>query len=302
MRKPMERKTTLLTTMRQVKDLSPSERHIVDFIFENLHDVSNMGIVELGERTFTSTTTVKRLCRKLGIESYTDFRLQLSAEIASYDPINILKGSQDPVGQYDTISDIISKVSDQNAKSIIETSTLNNPDVITEVIHLMREAKRIDFYGIGPSNVVAQDAYIKCMRLGIPSSAIENPMSMRMNVRAYSQGALALLISYTGETDSIIEVARELNAVGTTSVSLTSFSENRLASLCTYNLFVQSSESWDRLGGMSSRISTLNLVDVLFTALMNTSYQEYADIMNRTNIPNRDTPPETDPPTDGEKA
>lgn len=280
-------KTTLLTTMRQVQDLSPSERHIVEFIFENLQDVSNMGIVELGERTFTSTTTVKRLCRKLGIESYTDFRLQLSAEIANYDRMNILKGAQTPVGQYDTIADIIAKVSNQNAKSIIETSTLNHPEVISEVIHLMHTAERIDFYGVGPSNVVAKDAYIKCLRLGIPSSAIEDPMSMRMNVRAYPKGALALLISYTGETDSIIDVARELNSMGVTSVSLTSLGENRLASMCTYNLYVQASESWDRLGGMSSRISTLNLVDVLFTALMNSDYRKYADIMNHTNIPNR---------------
>lgn len=291
MNNPTKRNAALLTTMRQVKDLSPSERHIVEFIFENLQDVSNMGIVELGEKTFTSTTTVKRLCRKLGIESYTDFRLQLSAEIASYDRMNILKGAQTPVGQYDTIGEIINKVSDQNAKSIIETSTLNNPEVISEVIQLMRTAQRIDFYGVGPSNVVARDAYIKCMRLGIPSSAIEDPMSMRMNVRAYPKGALALLISYTGETDSIIDVAKELNAMGITSVSLTSFGENRLASLCTHNLYVQSSESWDRLGGMSSRISTLNLVDVLFTALMNSDYQKYANIMNHTNIPNRDSNP-----------
>lgn len=285
-----QHKTSLLTTMRQVKDLSPSERHIVDFIFENLQDVSNMGIVELGDKTSTSTTTVKRLCRKLGIESYTDFRLQLSAEIASYDRMNILKGAQTPVGQYDTTADIISKVSDQNAKSIIETSTLNHPDVISEVIHLMKTAERVDFYGVGPSNVVAKDAYIKCLRLGIPSSAIDDPMSMRMNVRAYPKGALAILISYTGETDSIINVAEELNAMGVTSVSLTSFSENRLAAMCTYNLYVQSSESWDRLGGMSSRISTLNLVDVLFTALMNTDYKKYANIMEHTNVPNRNIP------------
>lgn len=292
MNQTAKRKTSLLTTMRQVKDLSPSERHIVDFIFENLQDVSNMGIVELGDKTFTSTTTVKRLCRKLGIESYTDFRLQLSAEIASYDRINILQSAQNPVGRYDTTADIISKVSDQNAKSIIETGTLNNPDVIAEVIRLMRTATRVDFYGVGPSNVVAKDAYIKCMRLGIPSTAIDDPMSMRMNVRAYPEGALAILISYTGETDSIIEVAKELNAMNITSVSLTSFSENRLTSMCTHNLYVQSSESWDRLGGMSSRISTLNLVDVLFTALMNSDYEKYADIMNHTNIPNRETPEE----------
>ena len=88
---------------------------------------------------------------------------------------------------------------------------------------------------------------------------------MRMNARAYQDGALAVLISYTGETDSIVEVAEELNSLGITAVSLTSFGDNRLAKLCKYNLYVQSSESWNRLGGMSSRISTLNMIDVLFT-------------------------------------
>ena len=286
MKDHLGRRSGLLTAMRQAKDLSASERHVVEYILENLKNVSNMGIVELGEKTFTSTTTVKRLCRKLGIESYTYFRLQLSAEIANhYDRVSILEGAQQPVGQYDTVDEILSKVSDQNAKSIIDTRNINNTETIEEVINQMRNAKRIDFYGVGPSNVVAQDAYIKCMRLGIPSSAIEDPMSMRMNARAYQDGALAVLISYTGETESIIEVATELNTLGVTSVSLTSFSENRLAKLCKYNLYVQASESWNRLGGMSSRISTLNMIDVLFTALMNTSYQEYVDIMNRTNVP-----------------
>ena len=40
MNQTIERKAALLTTMRQVKDLSPSERHIVDFIFENLDELA----------------------------------------------------------------------------------------------------------------------------------------------------------------------------------------------------------------------------------------------------------------------
>lgn len=279
---------SLLTTMRQVKDLSPSERHIVDYIFENLQSVTNMGIVEMGERTFTSPTTVKRLCRKLGIESYTDFRLKLSAEIANYSHMNIIQGAQSPIDRYDTVNDIISKVSDQNAKSIIDTSALNPPDVIMNVIHLMKNASSIDFYGCGPSNVVAVDAQLKCMRLGIASTAYGERACMLMNVRAFRTDALPILISYTGETDSIVEVARELESHDIATVSLTSLSDNTLSGICRHNLYVQASESWDRLGGMSSRISTLNMIDVLFTALINTDHSKYSRIMSQTNVPNRE--------------
>ena len=280
------RSTGLLVKMRQVKDLSPSERHIVDYIFSNIQDVSNMGIVELGDKTFTSTTTVKRLCHKLGIDSYTDFRLALSSEIAGYMRLSILEGAQSPIERYDTVFDIINKVSDQNAKSIIDTSSLNSPDTLSEIIGLMGAAKQIDFYGVGPSNVVAVDAQIKCMRLGIPSTAYGDRVSMIIKARNSHEGTLAFLISYTGETDDIIEVANQLEVNNVTTVSLTSLRDCRLSEVCTFQLYVQASESWDRLGGMSSRISTLNLIDILFTALINTDYERYMKVMKYTNVPN----------------
>ena len=87
----------LLTKMREVKDLTPSERHIVEYIFANLGEIVNIGIVELAELTCTSTATVKRLCKKVGKESYIDFRLELSFELMRYNQNSILKTAQTPV-------------------------------------------------------------------------------------------------------------------------------------------------------------------------------------------------------------
>ncbi|MEA4894297.1 MAG: MurR/RpiR family transcriptional regulator [Oscillospiraceae bacterium] len=275
---------SLLVKMRQIKDLSPSERHIVDYIFENLDDIFNIGIVELAEKTFTSTATVKRLCKKLGVDSYIDFRLRLSSELSNYSTDSILESATTPVGRYDSTDEIIKKVSNQNAKSIIDTMNLNSAETLDSVIVEMSRAARIDFYGVGPSNVVAEDAQIKCMRIGIPASAYKDRISMLINAKAYTQGTLAFLISYTGMTDEIIEVTSELVREGVPTVSLTSFGENELSKMCKYNLFVDASESWDRLGGMSSRISTLNMIDVLFTALINANYEKHKGSMDHTNV------------------
>jgi RpiR family transcriptional regulator, murPQ operon repressor len=274
----------LLMQMRQIKDLSPSERHIVEYIFENLYNIENIGIVELAEKTYTSTATIKRLCKKLGIESYIDFRLQLSRELASYTELTILKTAQNPVGHYDSVEDIFTKVSSQNAKSIIDTRGINDITVVKKIIHAMSKASRIDFYGTGPSNIVAEDAQQKCMRLGIQSSAYGNRNLMLINSKAYIEGTLAFLISYTGTTDVIIEIANELMINKVPSVSITSVGHNPLSGLCLYNLFVDASESWNRLGGMSSRISTLNMIDILFTALIYTDFEKYSAIISKTFI------------------
>lgn len=179
-----------------------------------------MGIVELGEKTFTSTTTVKRFCRKLGVDSYTDFRMLLSAAQDNYAHRSNMNEAQAPISRYDSVTEILEKVSQQNAQ-------------------------------------------------------------------ANTEGCLAFLISYTGETEDIIEVAQTLRRLHVTTVALTSSTSNSLASQCDYKLRVDSSESWDRLGGMSSRISTLSIIDALFTALLNTNYDQYVRNMADTCVGNR---------------
>lgn len=277
----------LLIKMRNIKDLSPSERHVVDYIFDNLDDVANIGIVELSSKAFTSTSTIKRLCKKLGIDSYIDFRLKLSMDLKSYLKESIIKGANIPIKKHDSIKEIISKVSNFNAKSIIDSRDINDSKLIEEVVRLMQEAKKIDFYGVGPSNLVAKDAALKCLRLGIESSAYDNELEMFINAKGAKPESIAFLISYTGETETIIKIAQELIVKNIPTISLTGLSDNTLMKLTKINLFVDASEPADRLGAMYSRTSTLNVIDILFTAFINTDYERYMKKAMETYMPKK---------------
>lgn len=281
----------ILVKMAQIKDLSPSERHVVDYILANYRDVCNMGIVELGEKTFTSTTTVKRLCRKLGVESYTSFRMLLSAARDGYTyRADAEVGEQVPLGRYDSVGEILEKVSQQNAASIRQTAGLIDPQVLEQVVTRMSQARRIDFYGVGPSHVVALDAQMKCMRLKIPSTAYNDRLSMLTGAGAYTEGALAFLICHTGETDDMVELARALCRYQVPTVAVTSAGSSTLSELCLYCLQVDGGQGMDSLGGMSSRIAAMNVIDVLFTALRNTNYERYTDYISQTTVNNREAP------------
>lgn len=278
----------ILVKMAQIKDLSPSERHVVDFILANYRDVCNMGIVELGERTFTSTTTVKRLCRKLGVESYTSFRMLLSAARDGYtyrEDAGV--GEQVPLGRYDSVGEILEKVSQQNASSIRQTAKLIDAQALDQVVARMSQARRIDFYGVGPSHVVALDAQMKCMRLKIPSTAFNDRLSMLTGAGAYTEGALAFLISHTGETDDIVELARALCRHKVPTVAITSAESSTLSGLCLYCLRVDGVKGLDSLGRTSSRIAAMNVIDVLFTALLNTNFERYTGYISQTTVNNR---------------
>ena len=51
---------------------------------------------------------------------------------------------------------ILLKVSSFNAKSIIDSIDFNHPETFNKVIELMTKAKRMDFYGVGPSNLIGK--------------------------------------------------------------------------------------------------------------------------------------------------
>lgn len=272
----------LLMKMKRIKDLSPSERQVVNFILNNPGEAANMGVVEIAQRTYTSTSTVMRVSKKLDMDSFIDFRIQLAADINEYLESSVMYTAQTPIEKDDSLESIIEKVSSNNARAALDAKNLNEISVIRKVVKMMEKAKQIDFYGTGVSNLIAQDAFMKALRLGIRATAYSYYSEMAILSKVSSPDHLAFFLSYTGQTADTLSIARNIQKAGVPSVSITSMTDNPLIELCTVNLFVDSFESVYRVGGMSSRISTLNLLDILFTAFINSNYQKFNDIIAKT--------------------
>ncbi len=275
----------LLMKMKRIKDLSPSERQVVNFILNNPSEAANMGVVEIAQRTYTSTSTVMRVSKKLDMDSFIDFRIQLAADINEYLESSVMYTAQTQIEKNDSLESIIDKVSSNNARAAIDAKNLNDTAVIQKVITMMGDAKQLDFYGTGVSNLIAKDALMKALRLGLRATAYSYYSEMAIISKTSTKEHLAFFISYTGQTADTLSIAKNIQQLGVPSISITSMTDNPLIELCSVNLFVDSFESVYRVGGMSSRISTLNILDILFTAYINSNYKEFNDIISKTFVP-----------------
>ena len=57
-----------------------------------------------------------------------------------------------------------------------------------------------------------------------------------------------------------------------------------MTDLADYKLYTAANESVFRSGAMSSRLSQLNVIDILYTALANDSYEQTVEQLSRTHI------------------
>lgn len=183
----------ILLKMKRIKDLSPSERQVVSFILEGPARAVEMGIADLARESFTSTSTVMRVTRKLGLDGFSSFRHQLTSDLNEYLETTALFRPQEPIEPQDTLSDIVDKVTSNNVRAVLDVRSFNDLEIFQQVVDMMSAASQLDFYGSGVSNLICHDAMIKALRLGVPATAYSFYCEQAMLSRTSPKDHLAVV-------------------------------------------------------------------------------------------------------------
>lgn len=93
---------------------------------------------------------------------------------------------------------------------------------------------------------------------------------------------LAFVISYSGITQEIVNMANMIKNNGAKLISITRYDSNQVMSLADYKMFVQSTEGIKRISAESSRISQMALIDVIYNTYIEKMKIKYADRIIQT--------------------
>lgn len=275
-------KSVLVRLQEYEGKASGAEKGVVGFLLEHADEVPQLNIHELAEETYSSASTIIRLCRKLGFHGYRDFIKSLVYELA------LRKSSYDErskeITKEDSLEELVDKVTYKNIVSLEDTRKLIDLEVLQRCVNLIGEAKTICLFGMGSSLLVAKDAYLKFLRINKPCIISEDWHAQYLQAKNMTREDLAIAISYSGMTEEVLRCVSAVKENGATVIAVTRFEENPLAIIADYNLSVAATEFTFRSGAMSSRIAQLNIIDILYTAYINRAYEENVMQFQRTHI------------------
>jgi len=133
-----------------------------------------------------------------------------------------------------------------------------------------KNGRRVEFYGVGNSGIVAQDAQHKFFRLGINTAAVSDGHIQVMSATMLKPGDCAVIISNSGQSRDLLDAAEIARKKGATLIIVTA-SGSQLAQMAqTSNqilLAVDHPEDFDRYSPMVSRLLHLVVIDILTTAV-----------------------------------
>lgn len=279
-----------LLRLREAQDsMSSTERGIAQYIRAHAEEVPHLSIRQLAERTFSSPSSILRVCRAVGFSGYREFSAALMLEVAAFghEPLH----READILPDDTVSALIDKITGQNIQSLEDTRRLLSAETVSHCVTLLRSCKTVLLFGIGSSLCVAKDVYLKFLRLNKPCVVNEDWHSQLLQARNATPQDVGIVFSYSGQTLEMIDCMKEMRRNHTPIIAVTRYSPSPVAQGSDYQLYTAANESLFRNGAMSSRLAQLNVVDILYTAFANTERQYCLEQLTRTHISKPGDPP-----------
>jgi glucokinase len=249
---------TLMERVQHLQsELSPAEQRVAQLVIEHPRKVLSEPIAEIAKLADVSQPTVIRFCRSLGFSGLADFKLKFAGSLTGTIPV---RHSQ--VRMTDSTHDLSAKVIDNTVSAILKFRDQLDVNSIDRAIDILRKAKRVEFYAMGNSRVVALDGQHKFFRFRIPTSSYGDSHLFALAAELLGPGDVVVAISTTGQLPELLDAVDVARAAGADVIAITS-SKSALARKASVCLAVDHSEDSTTFLSMISRILQLLLIDIM---------------------------------------
>ncbi|AXQ77732.1 MurR/RpiR family transcriptional regulator [Streptococcus chenjunshii] len=202
--------------------LNETDLLIWNYIAAHKEEVSQLTINDLAQKTNVSRTTISRFVRKIKLRGYSELKVLLRLE-------------QESLNSFDT------KVFDFTCDSLIQYIDNQKHKNYKTVCQLIYQAKRVFVYGSGDVQMsVAKQikrmfTSAKEVIYDFAGTTFDHAM-----YEVFTEKDVIIMISLSGNSKKVVEIARRLKLLGVKIISITEFKNNQLAEFSDENLYIDS--------------------------------------------------------------
>lgn len=256
------------------ENMSETEKQIAAYILSAGRELERYSTRTLAEASYTSPASIVRLCKKLGFSGFDDFKKNYIQELQYLDSQSGEVDFNFPFVKDDTPMRAANNISQLYVETIQDTMSLLQAGELRKAVTLFQCRPRIHIYSAGTAINQAESFREKMLKIGRQVSISNNLNYQLYEVGCLSGQDLAIIISYSGETERMLQVAKECCKRHVPVIALTSFGENSLTRYASCKMTLSTKESiYQNVGDYSSHLSVNLLLDILYSAYFLQNYE-----------------------------
>lgn len=248
----------ILTQIEQgLPRFSVAQRKVAQLILQQSHRVVKSALADVAQMAQVSEPTVIRFCRVLGYNGWPDLKIKLAASLMVGVPY-----VHSSLSAGDGTAMLAAKVLDNAVSALLQVRNDINADHLDTAIGLLSCARRIEFYGVGNSGIVAADAQHKFFRFDLSTVAYSDTHTQLMAASLLGPNDVLVAISHSGRSKELLDAVQIALKNQCPVVAITA-SGTPLAELAAVVLRADTQEDTELYSPMISRLVHLAMIDIL---------------------------------------
>jgi DNA-binding MurR/RpiR family transcriptional regulator len=215
--------TALNDILTTIRERAPHEDgvnlKIGEEILRDPASVVDVSIKSFANRIGVSEPSVIRYCRSIGCDGFKEFKKYLTQSLVLEQKFSRPDTPSDNEG--DGGDERFSRLSGSIAAALRSVSETDHFDRIDAVAKVLMTSQTVAVFGLGGSSaVLAMEAQNRFFRLGLHAIAHADSYMQRMTAATLKKGDTVLIVSSTGQPETLVESARIARTYGATCIAM----------------------------------------------------------------------------------
>lgn len=251
---------------------SQSELIIRNYVLNQKENIMSLTVNEIASSNFVSKSTLTRFSQKLGFSGWNEFKLSFLKEL-NIEKITLSDVDYNfPFTETDSPLSIANKLQIMKKDTISHTYNLLDVTTLRQSLELLCSQDHIHIFGEGYSLITSTDFCYRMIRIGKHVSN-SNEMGMSYIARTLNKKDLAIVVSYSGRTRSVLNATSILKKNNVPILSITTREDNPISELSDISLYLPTKEDlYSKIANYSTVDSMRFIFDILFSIYFNTNY------------------------------
>ncbi len=264
---------TLLEQIQKAK-LTKTEQSVTDYIRKHPKEVTDLTIEELARKTYSSKTTVTRVCKKLGLRGFPEMKVRIAEELSSFELDEQEVMHDIPISYGQDRAEIAHSIMNLQYQSLMQIYHSLNLDTLYHAAQLIDASDLVLLYGRGESLLALKSLQSDLTRIGKRSYA-EMTLGFepvhRMNEKTK---CCAVVLSQFMNTQIIRHTLNELYDYGIPVILIHGRPDDPLTKRAQYSISFENRESHAKTGSFASRVIKHYILDVLYSLVFALHYDQ----------------------------
>lgn len=219
----------LLQERLETQPFTTSEKQVVDYLLEQQRNIQNKTTAEIAADTFSSKSTLVRIAKKLNYSGWTALKADFLNELDYLEKSVSCIDANYPFTKRDSLMTIANKIARLEIESIEDTLSLITHDDLRRVVDMIAKSSEINIFAASNNLLVAQEFSHQMSRIKREVKIHSIQGEILFNAYLAKQDSCGLIITYSGETGSLNQVAKLLVEQNIPVITITSMGENTTA-------------------------------------------------------------------------